>query len=147
MRGILRTTMTRRRKKRSSPQSTFFKKVKERSIGKKRIIKKVLLFLAFAFLVYRFFAGPYGFVQIHSLWKEKKNLEKQSKMLDAQIVDLEIEKNRLTDDEFYMEKQARERLGMVKEGEKVYKIIHQDKLRPAEEGKSDQPTPPDSLSP
>jgi cell division protein FtsB len=138
--------MIRRRKKRTSPQSSFFKKVKERSVAKKRTVKKILLLLVFAFLVYRFFTGPYGFVQIHSLWKEKNNLEKESKMLDAEIVDLEIEKKRLTDDEFYLEKQARERLGMTKEGEKVYRIIHPDKPKPKEE-ESDQPAAPDSLSP
>ncbi len=111
------------------------------------MVKRILLLLAFAFLVYRFFTGPYGFVQIHSLWKEKKSLEKESKMLDAEIVDLEIEKKRLTDDEFYLEKQARERLGMIKEGEKVYRIIYQEKSTPDEEKKSAQPPPPDSLSP
>jgi len=110
------------------------------------MVKRILLLLVFAFLVYRFFTGPYGFVQIHSLWKEKKSLEKESKMLDAEIVDLEIEKKKLTHDEFYLEKQARERLGMIKEGEKVYRIIHTDKSNPEEE-KSAQPPPPDSLSP
>ena len=138
--------MTIRKKKRSSHQRNFFKKVKERSAAKKRTVKRILLLLVFIFLAYRFFTGPYGFVQIHSLWKEKQNLEKESKMLDAEIVDLEIEKKRLTDDEFYLEKQARERLGMTKEGEKVYRIIHPDESKPEEE-ESDQPAAPDSLSP
>ena len=79
--------------------------------------------MLFVFVGYRFFAGPYGFVQIHSLWQEKKNLKKESKMLQAKMVDLEIEKKRLEKDEFYLEKQARERLGMVKKGEKVYKVV------------------------
>ncbi len=127
--------------------SSFFNKVKQRSARRKKTVKRILLLLAFAFLAYRFFAGPYGFVQIHSRWKDKKSLEKESKMLDAEIVDLEIEKKRLTDDEFYIEKQARERLGMLKEGEKVYRIIHEDKSKPTEEKKSDQPAAPDSLSP
>ena len=139
--------MARRKKKKDFPTSSFFKKVKERSVQKTRMVKRILLLLVFAFLVYRFFTGPYGFVQIHSLWKEKNNLEKESKMLDAEIVDLEIEKKRLTDDEFYLEKQARERLGMIKEGEKVYRIIYQKKSTPDEEKKSAQPPPPDSLSP
>jgi len=138
--------MVRRKKKKDFPTSSFFNKVKQRSARRKRTVKRILLLLIFAFLVYRFFTGPYGFVQIHSLWKEKKSLEKESKMLGAEIVDLEIEKKRLTDDEFYLEKQARERLGMIKEGEKVYRIIHTDKSNPEEE-KSAQPSPPDSLSP
>ena len=138
--------MARRKKKKDFPTSTFFNKVKARSARRKRTVKRILLLLVFIFLAYRFFTGPYGFVQIHSLWKEKNNLEKESKMLDAEIIDLEIEKKRLTDDEFYLEKQARERLGMIKEGEKVYRIIHTDKSNPEEE-KPAQPPPPDSLSP
>lgn len=106
-----------------------------------------MLLLIFIFLAYRFLTGPYGFVQIHSLWKEKKNLEKESKMIDAEIVDLEIEKKRLTQDEFYLEKQARERLGMIKEGEKVYRIIQEEKSNQEEEKKSAESPPPDSLSP
>ncbi len=138
--------MARRRRKRKSP-SSFFQKVKERGTSKKQVVKRILLLLAFAFLAYRFFAGPYGFVQIHQLWKEKNNLEKESKALQAELIDMEIEKQRLTDDEFYLEKQARERLGMVKEGEKVYRVIQEDKLKPAEEAESTQSAAPDSLSP
>lgn len=139
--------MPKRKKKITFPASSFFNKVKARSVQRKRTVKRILLFLAFAFLTYRFFAGPYGFVQIHSLWKEKKGLEKESAALQAELIDLEIEKTRLTDDDFYLEKQARERLGMVKEGEKVYRIIHEDGPKPAEEKESAETPPPDSLSP
>jgi cell division protein FtsB len=139
--------VARRKRKTNLPTSNFFKKVKKRSVQKKRIIIKILIALAAIFLIYRFFAGPYGFIQIHSLWKQKQSLEKQSKMLDAEMVDLELEKKRLTHDEFYIEKQARERLGMVKEGEKVYRVVQEDKSKLILPDTSIQPTPPDSLSP
>jgi cell division protein FtsB len=139
--------MARRRTKRKSPKSTFFQKVKERTANKGRIAKRILLLLAFGFLAYRFFAGPYGFVQIHSLWKEKNNLEEEAQALQAELIDMEIEKQRLTDDPFYLEKQARERLGMVKEGERVYRVIQEDQSKPAEETEPTQPAAPDSLSP
>jgi cell division protein FtsB len=147
VRGIENTKMARRRTKRKSPKSTFFQKVKERTANKGRIAKRILLLLAFGFLAYRFFAGPYGFVQIHSLWKEKNNLEEEAQALQAELIDMEIEKQRLTDDPFYLEKQARERLGMVKEGERVYRVIQEDQSKPAEETEPTQPAAPDSLSP
>jgi cell division protein FtsB len=147
VRGIERIQMARRRTKRKSSKSTFFQRVKERGASKKGTVKRILLFLAFAFVAYRFFAGPYGFVQIHKLWKEKENLEKESKELQAELIDMELEKQRLTDDEFHLEKQARERLGMVKEGEKVYRVIQEDKLKSEQEEESSQSTSPDSLSP
>ncbi|KPL05398.1 MAG: hypothetical protein AMJ73_00960 [candidate division Zixibacteria bacterium SM1_73] len=115
--------MRKRKKSKAFLQSDFFKKIKERTLERKKKIKKVLFLLLFVFVGYRFFAGPYGFIQIHSLWQEKKNLETESKMLQAKIVDLEIEKKRLEEDKFYIEKQARERLGMVKKGEEVYRVV------------------------
>jgi cell division protein FtsB len=146
-RDISGTEMARRRTKRESPKSTFFQKVKERTASKSRTAKKVLLLLAFAFIAYRFFAGPYGFLEIHKLWKEKNSLEEEAKALQAELIDMEIEKQRLTDDAFYLEKQARERLGMVREGEKVYRVIQEDPLKPEGETKPTQPAAPDSLSP
>lgn len=115
--------MRRKRKSKALLQSDFFKKIKERTLQRKKKIKRILFLLLFVFVGYRFFAGPYGFIQIHSLWQEKKNLETEFKMLQAEMVDLEIEKKRLEEDEFYLEKQARERLGMVKKGEKVYRVV------------------------
>jgi cell division protein FtsB len=93
--------MRKRRKSKPLLKSDFFKKIKERTLQRRKKITRVLFLLLFVFVGYRFFAGPYGFIQIHSLWQEKKNLEKESKMLQAKMVDLEIEKKRLEGDEFY----------------------------------------------
>jgi cell division protein FtsB len=135
--------MRKRRKSKPLLKSDFFKKIKERTLQRKNKITRVLFLLLFVFVGYRFFAGPYGFIQIHSLWKEKKNLEAESKMLQAQMVDLEIEKKRLENDKFYIEKQARERLGMVKEGEKVYKFVPLKEAPPD----SSENTPPSREAP
>lgn len=131
------------RKKKSFPQSSFFDKIKERGIPKNRKIKVILSFVVFAFLVYRFCAGPFGFFQINTLREEKKNLEHESKLLKAEMVDLEIEKNRLSHDPFYLEKQARERLGLIKPGEKMYRVVR--KVKPGNP-KLIQTSPPDSTS-
>ena len=140
--------MRKRGKSRALLKSDFFKKIKERTLQRKKKITRVLFLLLFVFVGYRFFAGPYGFIQIHSLWQEKKNLEVESKMLQAQMVDLEIEKKRLENDEFYIEKQARERLGMVKEGEKVYRFVPLKQTPPdsSEKKPSSREAPPESDS-
>jgi cell division protein FtsB len=135
--------MLRRKKKISFPKSNFINKIKEKGIPKNRKIKVVLFLLVLTFLVYRFCAGPYGFFQIHSLKQEKKNLSHESCMLKAEIVDMEIEKNRLQNDPFYLEKQARERLGLIKEGEKVYRVVHKEK---PSNTKALTNSPPDSAS-
>ncbi len=139
--------MARRKRRKHFPASDFFNKVKARSVKRKKTIKRILLLLIFGFLAYRFVTGPYGFIEIHSLWSEKKDLERQSRMLDADIVDLELEKKRLTDDEFYLEKQARERLRMIKEGEKLYQVIDYEKAKQVEQKRTPEISPPDSTSP
>jgi len=136
--------MRRRKKSRALLQSDFFKKIKERTLQRKKKIKKVLFLLLFVFVGYRFFAGPYGFIQIHSLWQEKKNLRKESRTLQAKIVDLEIEKKRLEEDKFYIEKQARERLGMVKKGEEVYRVVPLKEVPP---DTSEQISPSEEVTP
>jgi cell division protein FtsB len=135
--------MLKRKKKGISLRGSLLDKIGEIGILKSRKIKVVLFLLVFSLLVYRFCAGPYGFFQIHSLRQEKKSLNHQSRMLKAEIIDMEIEKNRLKDDPFYMEKQARERLGLIKEGEKMYRIIHKEK---PENVKSLPTSPPDSTA-
>ena len=64
------------------------------------------------------------------------------------MVDLEIEKKRLENDKFYIEKQARERLGMVREGEKVYKFVPLKEAPPdsSEKTPSSREAPPESDS-
>jgi cell division protein FtsB len=115
--------MIKKRKSKDFLPSEFFQKIKERTLRKKSKVKRILFLLLFVFVCYRFFSGPYGFIQIRSFWQQKKNLEKEYKMWQAKMVDLEIEKKRLEEDKFYLEKQVRERLGMVKEGEKVYRVV------------------------
>jgi cell division protein FtsB len=139
--------MARRKRKREFPASDFFNQVKARSVRKKKTIKRILLVLIFGFLAYRFVTGPYGFIEIHSLWQEKNDLEAQSIMLDAEMVDMEIEKQRLTDDDFYLEKQARERLRMIKEGEKLYQIVDTERSDQNKTDESPAHPSPDSTSP
>lgn len=103
--------------------------------------------MIFGFLAYRFVTGPYGFIEIYSLWQEKSDLEAQSRMLDAEMVDMEIEKKRLTDDDFYLEKQARERLRMIKEGEKLYQIVDTERSDQNKPDESSAHPSPDSTSP
>jgi len=109
--------------KKDELNSNFFNRVKEKSRNKKKIIKRILFLLIAAFVVYSFFSGPYGFLKIFSLVKEKKALQIESKKLQAELMDLENKKEKLKSDTSFLEKQARERLGMAKENEKIYKFV------------------------
>ncbi len=108
------------KRKKKTEVSGFFDEI--RHYGKK-LFFKIFIVCAFLFVLYSFFSGPYGFLRIYTLFREKENLEFESKVLEARIVDLETKKNLLKNDSFYIEKQARERLGMAKEGEMIYKFV------------------------
>ncbi|OGC75772.1 MAG: hypothetical protein A2145_05780 [candidate division Zixibacteria bacterium RBG_16_40_9] len=89
------------------------------------------MLLGAVFFSFTFFGGDFGFVRIWNLHQKKGELELESKKLQVQIIDLQVEKERLLNDKTYIEKLAREKFGMVKEGEKVYQFV---------------PTPEDSAS-
>ncbi len=84
---------------------------------------KFFLLLGAVFFTLTFFGGDFGFVRIWNLHQKKKELELESKKLQVQILDLQVEKDKLKNDKSYLEKIAREKLGMVKEGEKVYRFV------------------------
>jgi cell division protein FtsB len=98
-------------------------KLKKKTSQKKKTIKRFLFLLLAVFLVYSFFAGPYGFLRLFSLLNEKKELKLEAQKLEARIMEMENRKEKLKSDSFYLEKQAREKLGMSREGEKIYKFV------------------------
>lgn len=98
-------------------------KLKGKTAKKKKPIKRFLFLLVAVFVVYSFFSGPYGFLRLFSLMKEKKELKLETKKLEAQITDMEKRKEKLKNDKFYQEKEAREKLGMARKDEKIYKFV------------------------
>lgn len=114
------------KRKKETLRSGFFDKIK---YGGKKLFLRIFIIVAFLFILYSFFSGPYGFSRIYALFREKENLELKSRSLEAKIVDLKTKKNLLKNDDFYIEKQARERLGMAKKGEKIYKFVDTTKAK------------------
>lgn len=85
-----------------------------------KIIKQTS-FLVFAgiFLVIFF---P-GFARIQELRQKNKELGQNIKKLEAENLALKQEKEKLEKDPEYLESVAREKLGIVKKGEIVYKFV------------------------
>lgn len=54
-------------------------------------------------------------------------MQAQIDRLGKEREELEREKRLLTDDLDYIEKKAREEYGMVKRGERIYKVVNMDK--------------------
>jgi cell division protein FtsB len=115
--------MLRGKRRRASRHTDFFSRIKKNELLHRKIIRRIMLLLILFFVFYLYFVGDYGFFRLLSLKKEKDSLILEAKKLQAENVDLEMEKAKLKEDLFYIEKVARERYGMAKEDEVIYKFV------------------------
>jgi len=87
-------------------------------LDKTKII--VLLFSASVLLGVIFIPG---YLRIRRLLKENRELELQMQQVQEENKRLAEEHDRLTNDPVYLEKVAREKLGIAKEGEVIYQVL------------------------
>ena len=111
------------RQKKNLKENNFFTRIKKQSLPRRKILRRVLFLLLFSFIFYLYFAGDYGFFRLLSLKAQKENTILETKKLQALNMDLQIEKEKLRDDLSYIEKVARERYGMAKKDEVIYKFV------------------------
>jgi len=85
------------------------------------MLKNAFLLFLFAFLILIMFLPTYTKVQDI----KQKDLEYQNRIkeLESERVRLKREKRLLEDDPAYLEKVAREKMGLIREGEVIYKIM------------------------
>ncbi|MCK4591124.1 MAG: septum formation initiator family protein [Candidatus Latescibacteria bacterium] len=86
----------------------------------KKIIWVFLVLLLF--LVYLLVTNENGIFRIRQLRGRVKVLETDIEILERKKTGLEREKDLLLNDLDYIEKKAREEYGMLKEGERIYKV-------------------------
>ena len=99
------------------------KKVFLRQPRKRRPYGRLLLLLGFLFVCYVYLGGDYGLIKIWSQRREIESLKREIERLQAEQLDLKKECLRLQTDSLYIEKKAREELGLVKDGERVYQFV------------------------
>jgi cell division protein FtsB len=108
--------------------SDFYRKKKKwvdlRSLWKKLLRNRRLmlaLVLGAPILLYVVF-GPRGVVKRIRLQHQKTQLEEQIRAEEAEIKRLQAESRALVGDKAAIERVAREKYGMVREGETMYKV-------------------------
>lgn len=67
-----------------------------------------------------------GYIKVRHLRKEISQVQENIRRLEKENENLRIEIEKLENDPFTIEKKAREKLGMVKEGELKLKIVFPD---------------------
>lgn len=90
---------------------------------KKRPYGRLLLILGFLLLCYVYLGGDYGLLRIWSQRRQIEELRRETHRLRAEQLDLNQECMRLETDSLYIEKKAREELGMVRKEERVYQFV------------------------
>ncbi len=102
------------------------KKIKPAQQNRADIFLYAIFFFIFAYEIYFLFFSNKNIFSYMEKQKYKEELLKESKLLDEKINELEKKKLYLQEDRFYIEKEARERLGYMKENEIIF-IIHDNK--------------------
>lgn len=82
--------------------------------------KKVILFILLAMAAYiAIFLPKYS--ELQKLRESNDDIKQRIRLLEQNNDILKEEIKRLKDDPFYLEKKAREKLGIIKKGEYIYK--------------------------
>ena len=85
-----------------------------------KIFKQTSLLVFLALILIIFFPG---YAKIQEMRQKNKKLESDIKKLKAENIALSLEKEKLETDPNYLEQVAREKLGIVKKGEIVYRLV------------------------
>ena len=113
-------------------EETFYRKKSRRfdiRAGLKKLLRNrtaLVLILASLCLGGYFVFGTHGILQRIRLQEQKKELERKIREADEETKSLQSQSKSLENDHKAVEKVARERYGMARKGEKVYKVNKED---------------------
>ena len=91
----------------------------------KKNLKKILSVLIICGIIYYLFFGAYGFINIAKLKRKETKLRKEKQELLKKEAALLDSLKKIKKDTFLIEKMAREKLGMIKNGDTV--VIYDEK--------------------
>jgi len=86
----------------------------------RRLVKRVILLLAIAGILWLIFAPDWGFLHYRRLHNQVETLARENKSLAERNAELSKEIERLHKDDSYLQELARQKYGMLKENETVY---------------------------
>ncbi|MBF0566571.1 MAG: septum formation initiator family protein [Nitrospirae bacterium] len=101
---------------------------------KKSRVFLVLFIVIFGLLLGKLFFDDMGLVKYFYLKREEKLLVENMSKMDRNVAQLKDEIKRISVDPFYIEKQAREDLGLTKQDEQIF-IIEKEKSKKSDDRK------------
>lgn len=99
----------------------------ESLLQKKKKRRKVVVWAVIVIASLTVIGGNYGLYQIMKINRQRSALLQSIEKLKQEQAALMLEREKLKSDLKYIEKVAREKYGMVREGERVYQVIPKNK--------------------
>lgn len=93
----------------------------------RKIVKQSYFLLCVGILLVIFFPG---YCHMQELRQKNRDLEENIKKLQAENLKFSQERERLEKDPEYLERLGREKLGIVKKGEVVYRVVNPEENNP-----------------
>jgi cell division protein FtsB len=90
--------------------------------AERRFVKRIILFVAAASVLWVLFAPDWGVVHYRQMQKQIDSLALENRNLEQRNVELKKEIDRLQNDDAYLEQLARQKYGLLKENETVYEV-------------------------
>ena len=118
-----------RKPKDSSPRK-LIGRIRKKASPHKQILIRTAVFSLTIFLLYSFLGGEFGMLNLLRMQRKRENLKFEKRQLIAEISNLEERFERAQTDTTYIEKLAREKYGLVKDGEVVVRVPENLKYRP-----------------
>jgi len=116
------TTDRKLRKARDRSSRKLIERLRKTASPYRRYLIKVAVSVVVVFVLYGFLCGEYGFLNLLRMQRHKSRLEQEKRELIAEIVDMEIRLKRLESDSLYIQKLAREKYGLAREGEVIIRV-------------------------
>jgi cell division protein FtsB len=90
---------------------------------RKKLLLRAAVGLVILLLLYVFILGDYSVFEVGSLYVEKEKLREKVAQMEKEEKDLIATEKAVRSDSLELERLAREKIGMVKPGEKLFKAI------------------------
>lgn len=91
-------------------------------MGQRLRTRRLFLVAGLGWMLYILLAGEHGFIQIRALEAERSRLQKEIDGVDAELGALHKRLEAQPGDPFFVERVARERYGLARPGETVYRL-------------------------
>jgi cell division protein FtsL len=99
--------------------------IAKKTVVNRKRFKKIFTIIILVLFILIFITGQRGSYQLYKFSRQINELEAEIAKISEEIKKLEQEKDKINNDPAYIEKIAREKYKMKKEGEQVYQIVEE----------------------